>query len=39
MIAEGVREREREGGFSSSRIKRRVGLASITLLIGPHLFA
>lgn len=33
------RERERERGLSSAQIKRRAGLASITLLIGPHLFA
>lgn len=32
-------ERERERGLSSAQIKRRAGLASITLLIGPHLFA
>lgn len=32
-------ERERERDLSSSQIKRRAGLAAITLLIGPHLFA
>lgn len=31
-------ERERDKGLSSSQIKRRAGLAAITLLIGPHLF-
>lgn len=38
MIA-GVGSLEGARGLSSAQIKRRVGLASITLLIGPHLSA
>lgn len=38
MIA-GVGALEGARGLSSAQIKRRVGLASITLLIGPHLSA